>query len=165
MSKQSAIELTISRYLAAYDAVLAGPDLEGVDANAPILHEWLPVLHGTLLQLRGRVQGHPRLGDTSMATSPLAYLSPDCSWARTLSRWYRLGHPEDIHLSKQGSGRTPDPVVMFADGAMSWSVSYTQVFLRHRLTELAEMAETNGQDEAAARFREIALSQLLEKPI
>jgi hypothetical protein len=46
------------------------------------------------LALTGFVAGHPRLGAMAIVTSPLWVLDPELCWARTLSRFYRLGVPE-----------------------------------------------------------------------
>ncbi len=37
--------------------------------------------------------GHPILPDTDIITSQLFGLDATAGWARTLSRWYRLGQP------------------------------------------------------------------------
>lgn len=42
--------------------------------------------------LQGVVSGHPHIKDGALvATSPLVVLAHDKTWARTLSRFYRLG--------------------------------------------------------------------------
>jgi hypothetical protein len=67
-------------------------------SEAPILDRW--ILASTMVPcLAGLSTGHPRLvGENRLiATSDLWLLSEDRSWARTLSRWYRLGRPAD-HL-------------------------------------------------------------------
>lgn len=45
------------------------------------------------LCLAGLVTGHPLLGGDYITTSPLIALPPELSWARTLSRFYRLKTP------------------------------------------------------------------------
>jgi hypothetical protein len=64
---------------------LAGPD-------APILDQWTPML-GNNIFLVGMATGHPKLVGTDrlISTSELFLVSEDKAWARTLSRWYRLG--------------------------------------------------------------------------
>lgn len=54
--------------------------------------------------LMGLSSGHPRLTGTGrlILTSDLWLISADSQWARTLSRWYRLGDP----LSPEGSTST-----------------------------------------------------------
>lgn len=43
--------------------------------------------------LQGDVTSHPALGSKRVATSSLYALNCRQGWARTYSRWYRLGHP------------------------------------------------------------------------
>jgi hypothetical protein len=66
------------------------------DADAPILDRW--VFGQRLVPcLAGMSTGHPKLPGANrlIGTSDLWLLSEDRSWARTLSRWYRLGRPAD----------------------------------------------------------------------
>ena len=61
------------------------------------------------LQLIGHVSGHPQLGDTMAATSPLWFADPNGTWVRTLSRFYRLGtpaRPEDIKRIMVATGES-----------------------------------------------------------
>ncbi len=83
--------------LAAFDRLTAGngPDTAEL-AAAPILSGWrrslVPCLEPVLI---GQVAEHPRLpGQRRVATSRLLALDPDRGWARTVSRWYRLGESE-----------------------------------------------------------------------
>lgn len=65
-------------------------------AETPILDRW--VFGQRLVPcLAGLSTGHPRLpGENRLiGTSDLWLLSEDRNWARTLSRWYRLGRPAD----------------------------------------------------------------------
>ena len=61
-------------------------------AGAPLLEGFFagvrraPYLHG-------HVCGHPLLGTQDIVTSDLIVLAPAQSWARTASRFYRLGQP------------------------------------------------------------------------
>lgn len=63
-------------------------------ATAPVLQHWRPfrTLHGGTV-LGGYVSGHPVLRDGPIRTSGLLSLCPTGRWARTVSRWYRLGAP------------------------------------------------------------------------
>jgi hypothetical protein len=63
--------------------------------KAPLLTDWVPALTQQGVQLIGRVRGHPPLGDCAAATTPLWFADPDGAWARSLSRFYRLGPPLD----------------------------------------------------------------------
>ena len=65
--------------------------------EVPLLDRWI---FGSRLApcLKGLASGHPRLigEDRAIYTSELWLLSEDRSWARTLSRWYRLGRRADF---------------------------------------------------------------------
>jgi hypothetical protein len=67
---------------------------EDLAADAPLLDRWL-IAHRPASCLLGRSTGHPLLPGTNreIATSDLMLMSRDHEWARTLSRWYRLGRP------------------------------------------------------------------------
>jgi len=64
------------------------------DAEAPILENW-EMARRPIPCLVGHSFGHPRLigSGRPIMTSDLWLMSADQSWARTLSRWYRLGRP------------------------------------------------------------------------
>jgi hypothetical protein len=62
-------------------------------AKAPLLEDWTPTVTPLGVHLVGRVNGHPLQGDRKIATSPVWFADPDGTWARTLSRYYRLGRP------------------------------------------------------------------------
>lgn len=63
-------------------------------AHAPQLELWLPVRNAFgVLALWGQVTDHPALGRDDIVTSPLVAWKPDDGWARSVSRWYRLGLP------------------------------------------------------------------------
>lgn len=73
-------------------------DLEG----APLLDGWglVPVAAPCLM---GSVFGHPRLGTKERArTSMLEVLDADGMWARTRSRFYRLGLPAAFREAGHG---------------------------------------------------------------
>ena len=61
--------------------------------KAPRLEDWS---YSALLRPRlvGRVTGHPLLGDQPhVQTSELIVIDAEAGWARTMSRFYRLGSP------------------------------------------------------------------------
>jgi len=60
----------------------------------PVLENW-KITHRAIPCLVGESFGHPRLVGSGrpVMTSDLWLMSDDDSWARTLSRWYRLGRP------------------------------------------------------------------------
>ena len=69
------------------------PEVLSAD-EAPLLDRW--VLGQRLIPcLFGASTGHPRLPGENrvIGTSDLWLMADDGSWARTLSRWYRLGRP------------------------------------------------------------------------
>lgn len=85
----------LSALLADMSALRRGAypeDLAG--GEAPALDRWL-VAQRPIPCLAGLSSGHPRLFGTGrpIATSDLWLMSADNSWARSLSRWYRLGRP------------------------------------------------------------------------
>ncbi|HAE54214.1 MAG: hypothetical protein CMI62_05710 [Parvibaculum sp.] len=60
--------------------------------RAPLIDDYAFVQRG-VAALQGRIIDHPILGTTSAITSDLHVFAPDLGWARTLSRYYRLGSP------------------------------------------------------------------------
>lgn len=94
MSRPAEKERTLLRSLAEdLQRVEQGfrPDLTDLE-DAPFLDEYV-VTTRVMPVLAGNVRGHPLLGDTFVNTSGLWMLSPTLGWARTLSRFYRLGRP------------------------------------------------------------------------
>jgi hypothetical protein len=73
-------------------AVAAAPTAAEL-AKAPLLVDWRLVLCLSGLSLTGFAAGHPLLGARKIITSPVWVLDPELCWARTLSRFYRLGVP------------------------------------------------------------------------
>lgn len=84
----------LDRALVAIAAAEVGPSAFELHA-APELDLWIPQVNiiGELV-LEGEVKAHPILGNDAITTSPLIALDPDRKWARTVSRWYRLGRCE-----------------------------------------------------------------------
>lgn len=67
---------------------------EGEFAAAPFLDKWEVVRDPfNYMILYGRVAGHPTLRGPAIKTSPLLRLDAAAGWARTFSRFYRLGEP------------------------------------------------------------------------
>jgi hypothetical protein len=89
------LEDDLTRLLSDIRSLRAGglphsEDLRG----APIIEQWscglIPA--GCIV---GSVRGHPILGNRArIHTSHLVFIDPDHGWARTWSRYYRLGAPE-----------------------------------------------------------------------
>ena len=61
-------------------------------AKAPLLHPW-GISTTQHLCLFGKVEGHPILRGPRIRTTEIWLLAPKLGWARTLSRYYRLGDP------------------------------------------------------------------------
>jgi hypothetical protein len=85
----------LSALMADMAAIQRGVSPERLaNGAAPLLDGWI-IARRTIPCLAGLSSGHPKLpGDRRLiATSDLWLLSDDRTWARTLSRWYRLGRP------------------------------------------------------------------------
>ncbi|WP_028710233.1 DUF6634 family protein [Paracoccus pantotrophus] len=79
------------KVLRAIAAAETGPS-EADLAQAPILSDWQAATSpGGHVMLWGEVTDHPLLGNASITTSQLIAIDPEAGWARTASRWYRLG--------------------------------------------------------------------------
>lgn len=61
---------------------------------APLIDEY-QITPRTLPALSGRAYKHPLLGSASVMTTELWAVAPSLGWARTWSRFYRLGFPAD----------------------------------------------------------------------
>ncbi|MBN9236350.1 MULTISPECIES: DUF6634 family protein [Phyllobacteriaceae] len=74
-----------------------GADPKELAAGAPILDHWVVAEH-SVPYLAGLSSGHPILTGTGrlIATSDLVLVAHDQSWARTRSRFYRLGRPSGV---------------------------------------------------------------------
>ena len=69
-------------------------------ADAPRIDRWCAAVVDDLPVLVGVVTGHPRLREGARTmTSPLIRIAPGEGWARTLSRYYRLGRPDRAVLA------------------------------------------------------------------
>ncbi|SIN83821.1 hypothetical protein SAMN05443247_00098 [Bradyrhizobium erythrophlei] len=85
--------------------------------KAPLLEDWFPTVTPLGVQLVGRVTGHPLLGDCAAATTPLWFADPDGTWARSLSRFYRLGPPLDRDDIRSVLGRMANSSTTSDDGS------------------------------------------------
>ena len=88
---QTTITPEIRRALVALEAGEAGPSSNDL-AVAPLLNDWQAILMRGSCCLAGEVYGHPQFHG-SITTSALIVLDPGLTWARTMSRFYRLGSP------------------------------------------------------------------------
>ncbi|WP_354670364.1 DUF6634 family protein [Paracoccus sp. TOH] len=81
------------KVLRAIAAAEAGPSQADL-AQAPVLSDWKAAISPCgHIMLWGEVTDHPLLGNASIHTSQLIAIDPKAGWARTASRWYRLGRP------------------------------------------------------------------------
>lgn len=87
----------LTSLVADMERVLAGTLPEAIAAETPpILDRW--VLGSRVVPcLVGLSTGHPELAGRNrmISTSDVWLLSDDMAWARTASRWYRLGRPRE----------------------------------------------------------------------
>lgn len=60
--------------------------------DAPIIDDWF-IGYRLEPALVGRVAGHPLIIDGPITTSGLHYLDTTAQFARTFTRWYRIGRP------------------------------------------------------------------------
>jgi hypothetical protein len=85
--------------------------------RAPLLEDRVPAVTPQGVQLIGHVTGHPLLGDRAIATSSVWFADPDGAWARTLSRFYRLGPPLDREDIRRVLVRMADSSAASDDGS------------------------------------------------
>ena len=74
----------------AFMAAIPGPDQAEL-ASAPFFNAWQICHDSRTLFLCGVVESHPKFDSAVISSSPLIALSEDLTWARTVSRFYRLG--------------------------------------------------------------------------
>lgn len=68
-----------------------GPPLQVLN-TAPMVDTW-SLCTGQVPCLFGAVHGHPFLSGPLVKTTEIWLLAPELGWARTYSRFYRLGRP------------------------------------------------------------------------
>ena len=71
--------------------------------EAPIIEQWM-VTYRLEPALVGMVSGHPIRADGRAVTSGLYYLDTEQKFARTLSRYYRLGRPKEVQANFHKEG-------------------------------------------------------------
>lgn len=102
-AEQSAVfDYQLARLIALADdmkAIRSGVPPERLASDPPILERWV-LANRPAPCLAGLSLGHPLLPGEArpIVTSDLCLIADDHSWARTLSRWYRLGRPADSPL-------------------------------------------------------------------
>lgn len=90
-------QLQLARFSALVsdmEKIKEGARMDRLGADAPLLDRWV-FGERPAACLMGESTGHPVFEGTGrpITTSDLILLSKDRAWARTLSRWYRLGDP------------------------------------------------------------------------
>ena len=89
----------VDRILTALEAIKAGPSDEDL-MTAPTLDFWKAVIADDVPRLIGIAIGHPNFPMSEVYTSMLMFVSKDRSYARTLSRWYRLGPKNESNRAR-----------------------------------------------------------------
>lgn len=76
------------------ESIRSGTPPEQLTDEPPILDSWV-LTQRPAICLEGLSTGHPALTGVArpIVTSDLRLISDDQTWARTHSRWYRLGRP------------------------------------------------------------------------
>jgi len=75
--------------------------------DAPFLNNWMAVTAQDGVRLVGYVKGHPLLGDRAVVTSSGWFADPNNTWARTLSRFYKLGRHANWETVHKANGGAP----------------------------------------------------------
>ncbi|WGW05332.1 DUF6634 family protein [Tropicibacter oceani] len=155
MNKTATARITLYKYRNAYDAVKLGPPVDRHDPDTAGMTDWIPVVRGKFLNLRGVAADHPNLGNRYIETSALVYLTSDTVWARTLSRWYYLNAPFEMPLLFVNPSARQDVVCKFEDGGFGLTVAVTQKLLALRPGQLTEMAREYSMCSHAEYFEQI----------
>lgn len=97
----------LSALVADMQEITKGSSVEALAADPPHLDRWM-LGKRPVTCLIGHASGHPVLPGTGrlIATSDLCLISEDGRWARTLSRWYRLGTPLDPDDPEHGGDQS-----------------------------------------------------------
>lgn len=90
-------QLQLARFAALVsdmEKIKEGARMDRLGADAPLLDRWV-FAERPAACLMGQSTGHPVFEGAGrpITTSDLVLISDDRAWARTLSRWYRLGKP------------------------------------------------------------------------
>lgn len=109
LSRQThAFKLELARFaelVRDMEKIDQGTSIDCLVGDAPHLDCWTMGMRPAAC-LVGQSTGHPVLEGTGrlIMTSDIVLLSQDRAWARTLSRWYRLGEPHpSVDLNLGGS--------------------------------------------------------------
>jgi hypothetical protein len=84
----------------ATDLMMLADGHFNVSQKAPVLNNWIRTSRNATC-LAGEVSDHPNLPGNGrlIITSDLCVIAEELGYARTISRWYRLGRPNDSNFS------------------------------------------------------------------
>lgn len=145
------------KVLRAIAAAEAGPSDADL-AIAPILSDWKAAISPDgHIMLWGEVTDHPLLGNASIHTSQLVAIDPEADWARTASRWYRLGRSIDaleaeLAESMNGKKRTAD-IIRFALPGFA-NINDSELLQKLLTRYIARVREIDAADRAASSEEE-----------
>ncbi|KGJ06000.1 ATP-dependent Lon protease [Paracoccus versutus] len=145
------------KVLRAIAAAEAGPS-EEVLAQAPILSDWKAAISpGGHVMLWGEVVDHPLLGNASIHTSQLIAIDPEAGWARTASRWYRLGRSIDaleaeLAESMNGKAKVAGSVQLALPGFAN--IDDPKLLQKLLATYIARVRGIDAADRAASKEEE-----------
>lgn len=99
---------------AAWDCFVAEQQPTDMDLGiAPLIDNWYPIRRRGVLQIFGRVTGHPKHGDGYLTTSEVLRIADDGSWMRTRRHYYRFGkrhvHRTVQEIAEQVMGERTSP--------------------------------------------------------
>ena len=141
------------KVLRAIAAAEAGPS-EADLAQAPVLSDWKAAISpGGHVMLWGEVTNHPLLGNASIHTSQLIAINPEAGWARTASRWYRLGRSMDAleaELAESMNGKAKlEGSVQFALPGLA-NINDPELLQKLLATYIARVRGIDAADRAAS---------------
>lgn len=145
------------KVLRAIAAAEAGPSKADL-AQAPVLSDWKAAISpGGHVMLWGEVINHPLLGNASITTSQLIAINPEAGWARTASRWYRLGRSIDAFEAKlaeslNGKAKLAGSVQLALPGFAN--IKDPELLQRLLTTYIAQVRGIDAADRAASKEEE-----------
>ncbi|MFE3836048.1 DUF6634 family protein [Pseudogemmobacter sonorensis] len=147
----------LDRILAVIAATEVGPTATDL-ADAPVLDLWRPVIsrYGAV-GLWGEVTGHPVLGNDAIVTSRLIALDAEAGWARTASRWYRLGRPFarfEADLAASLGAKDPQPGFLSFELRHFGTVDDPGQLVKLLAAYIAQMRALDAADRAARTDQE-----------
>lgn len=141
------------KVLRAIAAAEAGPT-EADLAIAPVLSDWKAAISpGGNLMLWGEVTDHPLLGTTSITTSQLIAIDAEAGWARTASRWYRIGRSHDsleAELTKSLNEKNTEPAAIRFTLPGFHNIDDPELLQRLLTEYIVRVCEIDAADRAAS---------------